>query len=327
LNNINDWHVFFGDFRSWLKKVKPLKANKKNLMLNTQAKVINALNAFLRFAHSKSWIETLRKCASYKREETLTVTVDDLFREEEGPSIRRALRDIRPISEEFFVVLVGTPLRENEGLGLCADFISEGRIEGAKSSKIHNSLEKYGLGEYHGYICLESQPARDSICISESWTDRHGKKWEINSVPRKPLKHRKKIDPSWYRYMPIYDLDAWNILVRRANEALDKFDKKVYTTDPKDYLLFDGLTASMFYSDLAKALELLKLKHRSPHKTRHTYLTWFYDKINEDSFLAEKVAGHRDKRDIERYNHIREQIGRERAQQVNQKKRFTVKSG
>jgi integrase len=108
--------------------------------------------------------------------------------------------------------------------------------------------------------------------------------------------------------MPIYDLDTWNILVRRANEALDKFYRKVYTSDPKDYLLFDGLTASMFYSDLAKALEQLKMKHRSSHKTRHTYLAWFYDKINEDSFLAEKIAGHRDKRDIERRNPFNRKI-------------------
>lgn len=52
--------------------------------------------------------------------------------------------------------------------------------------------------------------------------------------------------------------------------------------------------------------------------------TWLYDKINEDTFLAEKIGGHRDKRDIERYNHIREQIGRERQQQINLMKRFKV---
>ena len=325
LNNINNWHLFFEDFKSWLKKIKPMKARKENLKINTQAKIINSLNAFLKFAHSKRWVEILHKCPSYKREDTLTVTVDDLFREDEIEPIYQVLQKIRPTSADLFLILANTPLRINEALGLCADFLTEGKIEGSKSSKIHHGLEKCGLDNYHGFICLESQPAKKCIRISEQCEDRFKNNWEINSVPRKPLKLRKKIDPSYYRYMPIYDLNAWNILVSRANEALDKFDKKIYTSNSKDYLLFDGITAAMFYNDLTKALDQLKLKHRSPHKTRHTYLTWFYDKINEDTFLAEKVGGHRDKRDIERYNHIREQIGRERQQQINLKKRFSPK--
>jgi integrase len=325
INNINSWHMFFEDFKNWLKSIKPMKARKEHLKINTQAKIINSLNAFLKFAHTKGWVDVLHKCPSYKREETLTVTVDDLFREEEIQPIYHALLKIRATSADLFLVLSHSPLRINEALGLCIDFLSEGNIEGAKSSKIHYGLEKYSLGNYHGFICLENQPAKDCIRITEPWTDRFNYKWETNSVPRKPLKLRKTIDSSYYRYMPIYDLNTWNILVKRANEALDQFDKRIYTSNSKDYLLFDGLTAAMFYNDLTKALEQLKLKHRSPHKTRHTYLTWLYDKISEDTFLAEKIGGHRDKRDIERYNHIREQIGRERQQQINLKKRFSLK--
>ena len=54
------------------------------------------------------------------------------------------------------------------------------------------------------------------------------------------------------------------------------------------------------------------------------FLTGFYEKVEEDAFLAEKVGGHRDKRDIERYNHIRELIGRERVIQQSQARRFSL---
>lgn len=166
-----------------------------------------------------------------------------------------------------------------------------------------------------------------AIRISEPWTDRHGVTWKTGSVPRKPLKHRKKIDPKWFCYIPIYDAEAWNIIARRANAANDLMERKVYGSNGRDYLLFDGLTASMFYSDLAKALEQLGWKLRSPHKLRHTFLTWFYDKVGEDMFLAEKVAGHRDRRDVERYNHLSELIGRERATQQRKGQKFRTVSG
>jgi len=99
-------------------------------------------------------------------------------------------------------------------------------------------------------------------------------------------------------------------------------ERGVYGPDEDDYLLFDGLTAAMFYNDLTLALKRLNLKHRSPHKLRHTFLTWFYAKINNDPFLAESVGGHRERRDIERYSHLRELIGRERKTQELRGKRM-----
>jgi hypothetical protein len=43
-----------------------------------------------------------------------------------------------------------------------------------------------------------------------------------------------------------------------------------------------------------------------------------------NSFLAEKVAGHRDRRDIERYNHLGELIGREHKQQQQRVRKFKL---
>lgn len=106
------------------------------------------------------------------------------------------------------------------------------------------------------------------------------------------------------------------------NAALSQLDCKEYGSESRDYLLFDGLTAAMFYADLGKALKNLKLRHRSPHKTRHTFFTWFYGQTHEDMFLSNWVGGHRDSRDVEGYCHLRELIGREREQQKMKNKRM-----
>ena len=78
----------------------------------------------------------------------------------------------------------------------------------------------------------------------------------------------------------------------------------------------------MFTSDLTEALRMLALPQRSPHKARHSFLTWFYSTVGEDEFLADKVAGHRDRRDIERYCHLSEMMGREQKEKQKGKQRL-----
>jgi len=224
------------------------------------------------------------------------------------------------------VVLVRTSLRLNEAIGLCGKYISPGKIDGVKSRLIHDQLDRYALGGYHGYICFESQPALEAVRTAKAYVDRFDKRWEIGSVPRKPLKHRKKIAPEHFRYCPVHDAEAWNILVELWNRTADEFDAKLYGGNSEDYLLFDGLPKAMFYRDLTEALAKLGLRHRSPHKKRHTYLTWFYEKVGEDMFLANKVAGHRDRRDVERYNHLNELIGRERQAKIAGQSRLRLQT-
>ncbi|MDR3607570.1 MAG: site-specific integrase [Oligoflexia bacterium] len=149
------------------------------------------------------------------------------------------------------------------------------------------------------FSCLESQPSLDAI------------RADNGGVPRKPLKHRKGIDPRWFRYVPVFDEAAWNLLARRANTQVTLYESRKFGDDLRNYLLFDGLTASMFYGDLQKAFARAKVRPRGPHKLRHTFLTWFYDAISDDNFLAEAVAGHRDKAMMEIYSHSAEQRGRE----------------
>ena len=89
-------------------------------------------------------------------------------------------------------------------------------------------------------------------------------------------------------------------------------------------MLFEGLSASMFYSDVQKAFERCKLRFRSPHKLRHTFLTWFYGHTDENRFLARKVAGHNEERSVQIYSHINEQIGLEQKQKEQSKQKMKI---
>ncbi len=303
MNNLNEWHLKFDDFRDWLKQVKPLKYRKNSLAKNTQKNVIKSLNRFLEFAFKKNWIDQLRKCQGYSREETLVVTLDDIFRDDEKEEIFTSLNRVRPLSAELFWTLIHTGLRINEAIGLCADFVLQGSMDGPKSKHIHESLSLYSMGDYHGYLFLESQPVKGGV------------KQSISKIDRKPLKHRKAIGAGGARLIPIYDKKTWNILVDRCESAaaqlseVTKNGAELLTS--KDILLFQGLTAQLFYCDLTWVLKQLGLKHRSPHKCRHTFLTWFYPRIQENLSLAKTVAAHSDARDLARYNHFQEAIFQE----------------
>lgn len=311
-NNINHWPLLYADFKSWLEKTKPLKKSISKLSLNTQNKAINALNRFIDFLSTSHRIEALRPMELHRRDRLPEVTIEELFEESEIDLICNALLEIRPLSAKIFMILIGTGLRINEALGLCLKFIFAGKIEGGKTSdKIHNSLSKYGLEKYHGYICLESQPACDEIRVKQLFVDRDGVRWPTGSVPRKPLKCRKKIDPKNNRLIPVFSKSAWNLIVDAWNEQIELYEQRIHGIEERDYLLFEGVTASMFYLDMMKAFEVTGLESRSPHKCRHTFLTWFYGETLEDMFLAEWIGGHRDKRSLEVYSHMREQLGRE----------------
>lgn len=308
--NILNWHLYYEEFRQWLSVEKPLKWQKKNLALNTQNRIIKALNVFLNMVGKKVGQE-FPKCPTHNREELNQVTADDIFSQEEIKNLQFALKGIRPDSYDLFTVLVNTALRTNEVLGMCLPFVMKGHLSGSSSGKLHEQLQKYNLGDYFGYICLESQPILDSIRTSEDFTDSKTQKWKKGSVPRKPLKSRRKIEPKWFRFIPIFEREAWNVLVRRYNEQIDLLSKNTHGRDERDYLLFDNITASMFYQDLVAACEVCKIRFRSPHKLRHTFLTWFYTQTNEDRLLARKVGGHEDERSMRVYSHLAEQIGLE----------------
>lgn len=322
-SNILNWSAHYNSFKEWLSTVPPLKWNKETLSLNTQNKIIKSLNKFLIMVGNDT-DKKIRKCPQYRREDLKQVSARDLLSEDEIKILQKKLKEISIDAHDFFTILARTGLRENECAGLSQAFIFDGLIDGVKSKKIHHQLKIAGLGKYFGYICLESQPHAKPARITEQFKDRFGTTWATGSVPRKPLKLRKKISPEHYRFIPIFDKQAWNIIVERYNMQSEKLEKRVYGSEPRDYLLFEDFSLAKFYNQLVKAYELAKLPFRSPHKLRHTYLTWFYDQTNEDRFLAKRVAGHEEERSMAIYSHLSEQIGLEQKQKAQSKKRLSA---
>lgn len=319
-----NWSFYYDDFKDWLKTVKPLKWNKDNLSLNTQNKIIKSLNRFLDMV-GKANQKQIEKCPQYSRSELTRVSAKDILNDDEIEKIQNELKQMRPASYNLFTVLVRTGMRENEALGLCLAFVVEGKLQGKKSQKMHELLEQTELGgDYHGYIVLESQPACKPFRIDKPFKDRFGETWKTNSVPRKPLKLRNSISAEHYRIIPVYDKEAWNIIAKLWNEQNDLLTERKFGNEPRDYLLFDGLTVSMFYGDVVKAFEKAKLPFRSPHKLRHAFLTAFYAATNESRFLARKVAGHNEERSMAIYSHIGEQIALEQTQKKQSQKKMKI---
>jgi integrase len=311
-NNIPEWPLHYKEFRNWLSAVKPLKYKAGTLAINTQNKIIKSLNLFLSFYGDENPTEYLiKKCPVYPKSMCRQSTAEDVLDENEILIIWEALKIINPRSADFFYLLTKTGMRLHEGLGICVHFINPGPMEGNKIGNHHELITEYGLS-YEGYICLESQPS------SRRLRDASG------HVPRKPLKKRPEISPKYFRYIPIFDKEAWKIIARLYDAQLDQLDSKKWGKDEKDYLLFEGLSSSKFYQDLRKAFETTKLKFRSPHKVgRHTFLTWLYGATRDDAKIAEIIAGHRDKATIENYGHLSEQIGREQLKKKNGRKRLS----
>jgi integrase len=312
-SNLHEWPLHYHDFKKWLSDVKPMKYNIDRLAINTQNKIIKALNLFLRYYSESNPTEVeIKKCSVYPREMCKISTAADVLEKHEVEPIWEALKKIRPMSADLFYVLTQTGMRINEAIGTCLAFVNEGEIEGKKARSYHQLIKKYDLS-YYGYLVLESQPRyrvpRDKGGI----------------VPRKPLKSRKTIEHKYFRYIPLFDKDAWKIIARLSNERMNEIEQRKWGKDPKDYLLFNGMTATMFYLDLKRAFEMTKLRFRSPHKVgRHTYLTWLYDVTYNDATLAEIIVGHRDKKTMENYSHLAEQVGREQQRTKSNGKRFKV---
>ncbi len=218
-----------------------------------------------------------------------------------------SLDEIDSISASFFITLIRTGMRANEALGISLKDVHPGKLEGGERlDQTHSLLQHFGIDQYNGYVAINSQPKLKQM-------RQDIKSENASSVPRKPLKHRKSTDARWMRFIPVFQEDAWDAIKQLYNKQIELFERKLFGTNEADYLLFDGLTMNKFRANLNKAFRKVKLKPRKPHCCRHTFLTWLYGKTFDNRILAERIAGHTTERMIQRYSHVREQIGVEQA--------------
>jgi hypothetical protein len=298
-NNLNNWPLYFDDFKEWLGEVKTSKRSSNDgLAYASRNNIIGAVNIFLDIMAKKRKCEFLPKCQKFPRHMLARRDADHVIGEVEAVTITKKLVNEckSELAADFFATLMGTGMRLGEGLGTSlADF-----FPGVPQNAIlKNSLEKHKL-KCFGYIVLESQ-----VTTSITFRDKKG------HVIRKPLKGRRTIDGKASRIIPILDKKVFNILARRYNEQSALLERKAFGANKSDYLLFDGLTKSGFYRILTNAYSKTNYETRTAHCCRHTFATNFAGRTNSDTALNRLILGHKDEDTTLGYVHLYEQIARE----------------
>ncbi len=125
-----------------------------------------------------------------------------------------------------------TGMRFNEMWGLSLDDIYDGKIH---DENFQQRLEEHGLGEYPGYVVLESQPALSKASLRQNGTGK---------ILRKPLKGRKSIEERFARTIVILDRQLWEDLKVLYNEKLAQYHRRKWGPDLRDYALFDKVHRS-----------------------------------------------------------------------------------
>lgn len=296
-NNINDWPLHYSEFKDWLETTaRPVKSNKSNISYSQMNSVISALNTFIEILKHKQKINfAVPKCPCFPQSLIKRRNEEDVLGEEEKKDLLRALNSINQEVADFVTVglQVGGRVAELLGLSL-ADY-----HEGLPPQKILTDL----LSQYnfvcYGYFAFNSQLVDPS------------KPRDLNNqVHRKPLKHRKQISASDYRFAPIVSDEVHNLIVDKYNDALADFDKKTYGTNAKDYLLFN-LTEGQINKALKAAYQTLKrYKPKTSHCFRHTFTSDLAGKVATDHRVFELILGHRDQKTTQSYNHINQIFSR-----------------
>lgn len=303
VNNINDWHYLFPEFRDWLEDEARLTSRKnKPLSYSTKNHCINTLNGFISFLDERHLIdhESAIKCKGFADALTATKTFDSVISKAEFLLVYSKLKSISSGTAELFSLLYHTGLRINEALSLPMSFIYGGQLNGA----LHDELEKQKI-TYYGYIVLESQGK-----------DKYLKRDDRGVVERKPLKCRKSIHPKNNRTIPIMNKDVWNILVRRYKAQEKLYRAKKYGAEKINYLLFYDLNRSAVVDDLSMAYFKANKKRKTWHDCRHSFCTYFIGETR-NYFLAKIILGHKSD-SFDRYNHIYEQISLQAKQQTQE---------
>lgn len=307
-NNLNNWPLYFEEFRDWLMTVPPSKTTKTGkLSFSSKNNIIGSVNLFLSIMNKKGKSNKVEKCQKFPRHLLNRRDASDVISHEESKVILNNLEEVDgDLSRDFFLLLLNSGLRLSEALGLSIlDF-----FPGSPKEKIiSGALDRHDLNCY-GYISLESQ-------LKNPVSPRNTR----GEVLRKPLKGRKRINAKASRIIPIFDKETFNALAKRYNRKIDEFEIEKFGKKKSNYLLFEGLNKNKFSSVLKKAYRGTSYKIKSAHCARHTFATHFAGMTNADTGLCRLVLGHKDEETTLSYVHLFEQINRNaRAKQLIKKK-------
>lgn len=298
VENILIWPNHFKDFRDWLENDASLvRSPGQKISYASKNHCIKALNVFNRHLKEEGIITDLRLMEAFEEHLLNERTVDSLVSPDELVSVTHKLNQNNHYNESaFFRFLYFTGMRFNEACGI--SFVDV--FPGAVKNKMFNNLLGKNSIEYYGYIILKSQPAAINRAIRDITS---------MTVPRKPLKGRKKINEKNSRIIPIIDKQVWDDLILRAKSQYASWQSGIYGNNSEDYLIFDGFNKATSYTRLKLAYEQLKRPLKTWHCLRHTRGTDLFGTTG-DRELCKLWLGHESNRVFERYNHVYEEMVR-----------------
>lgn len=292
-NNLNDWELHFEDLRDWLEKDAELvkqKGKNTRLAYATKNACIKSLNRFLTtMVRLQKMKGPAPRCTMFAKHQLNRKGIEAYIPTAEFNNVYAQLLTIDKEVAEFYLVLINTGLRLNECLGLAASHIFKGAPTEANLLKM---LQRFGLTS-HIHIILDSQPVDCGEVRNAE-----------GRVLRKPLKHRKRIEPKNNRIIPVSDLASAKVLADRFNAQTQNIKAGIYGADRSQYLLFNGLDKNRVSSKIRKAYENLGLTPKSPHDCRHTFCTNLIAQTEGHHFLAKYILGHTDIATTENYLHL-----------------------
>lgn len=308
LSDVNQWYKYFEDFRNYLKDEATVMGRDEVIAYATKNHCIRTLNKFLSVMQRNNVLNSSvpLKCRPFAKNLLNARGYEDLFTPEETLYLKNNLVE----SRSFFIILLNTALRFNEGYSLSIDDIRE-----ANDLPLHliKRFKEYKVKVY-GFISLESQISGKSRNAAFKIAEKEKKKSKnIRSLGdsqglfhRKPLKSCKNINSKNRRIIPIFDEETWGIIAENYNRVIVDYNERKYGDNPKDYFLLD-------VEPNVIRREFLKHTKKGFHATRHTAITYLSIKIpSADENIIKLISGHRSEA-YANYQHLAQKLSEESA--------------
>ncbi|BAQ92867.1 integrase family protein [uncultured Mediterranean phage uvMED] len=275
IKSINLWSNHFISFKRWLEQEAKTKKNKR-LSYSTINTIIKNLNSFMTFLVKEKHInpQETKRISLFKKDKLKKMNLEDAISKIEFEKILKSLQKTKPYVGDFFQVMYNTGLRFSECFSLPMCSVVHSKLIG----DFHNQLEHMGMF-YYGYILLKSQ------CATKT-----RKRNKDGSISRKPLKRMKSVSDG-HRYIPIFDRETWNTLIRLSRNALVDFNKDKYGTSEENYLLFENLSYNSAVREFRKASQDCKIRHKGYKACRHAY-AFRLIKRTQSYTLSNHILGH-----------------------------------
>ncbi len=286
--NMDEWSRLYTPFKAWL-RTDARTPQSTPLAVSTMNNVIMSLNTFLKCMVEYEYLDPTKfvKCSVFPPHLLNNKDLSNVIDKETRDHI---FSEMSHPENEFFAVAWATGMRFNEIYGLTMASLRSGKIP---SNPMKNELDRLKIN-YVGYVLLESQPA-----------DKNRSRDQNKSLLVKPLKSSKIISPKNSRIIPLFDKKIWNILAKRYQKQQHYLKQKIWTENPKDYLLFDDLDRNRLNNSLRKAT-----KFSTFHDCRHSFVTRLVGET-QSMFLVRMITGHKSESVFNKYLHIYEQIALE----------------